>query len=217
MKHCSYCKKEVSKLGISAHERYCQANPNRLTKGLGGRKKGTTPWNKGIKTGKNPKISQALTGKSNGRALTPESEELRRNKISESMKANPLAGGLRIGSGRGIKGWYDSSIAGSVYLRSSYEFRVAEYFDSKNINWRANTEAFNYMFNGEAHKYYPDFYLIDLDCYVEVKGFKTKKDQAKWENFPNKLVVLYENDIRHLEIGGSNPSLSAKASRLMID
>lgn len=40
-----------------------------------------------------------------GKAGTEEREIIRRKKISETMKKNPKAGGLRKGSGRGIKGW----------------------------------------------------------------------------------------------------------------
>ena len=57
MKPCSYCNNEFHKLGNSSHERYCQVNPNRLTKGFGGSQKGTAPWNKLIKTGPNPKLA----------------------------------------------------------------------------------------------------------------------------------------------------------------
>ena len=65
------------------------------------------------------KISNALKGKSTGKGSTPEKELERRRNISKSMKNNPKAGGLREGSGRGKKMWYESKIAGKVYLRST--------------------------------------------------------------------------------------------------
>lgn len=199
MANCKYCQKEVKPLGLSMHQKYCKSNPNRLTKSNGGQKKGCTTWNKGIKTHYGEKISDSLRGKSKGVANTPEKEAERKRKISETMKKNPDAGGLREGSGRGVKTWYNSPIAGRVYLRSTYEIAYARYLDENRINWRLNSDYFEYFYEENIHKYYPDFYLVDENCFVEVKGFKTKKDEAKWIYFPHKLKVLYEKDIRKLE------------------
>lgn len=200
MKACKYCQKDCKPLGISVHERYCKLNPNRLTKGFGGAKKGTPPWNKGLELSDEYKktISEALVGKSKGVASSKEAELLRKEKISKTMKSNPNAGGLREGSGRGVKQWYKSHIAGLVYLRSSYEIRYARWLDENNINWLANKEGFKYEFEGIIRTYYPDFYLIDENTFVEIKGFKTSKDDAKWKSFPHKLKILYGKDLDEL-------------------
>ena len=198
---CRYCQTECKPLGISIHERFCKENPNRLTKGIGGAKKGSEPWNKGLITSEETieKISIALTGKSKGRGLTIEIETRRRNSISQTMKKNPNAGGLREGSGRGEKGYYESPIAGKVYLRSSYERRYAMWLDRNLIRWKQPMETFEYEYDGRVRRYYPDFYLIDTDEYVELKGFKTKQDEAKWKAFPKTLRILYGKDIEKLE------------------
>jgi len=124
-----------------------------------------------------------------------EKELIRRKKISNTMKANPNAGGLREGSGRGVKQWYNSPIAGNVYLRSTYELEYAKWLDRNNINWKQNYKKFPYEFKGDVKFYYPDFYLPDSDEYIEVKGYITEKDKCKWKFFPNKLIVLKFNDL----------------------
>ena len=48
----------------------------------------------------------AINSKNAVKERTVESEQKRRQKISETMKKNTLAGGLRRGSGKGKKGWY---------------------------------------------------------------------------------------------------------------
>ena len=78
------------------------------------------------------KISNSLKGKAKGIASSPKKEMERKRKISDSMKKNPNGGGLREGSGRGIKTWYQSPIAGRVYLRSTYELMYAQIL----IVWR---------------------------------------------------------------------------------
>lgn len=136
-----------------------------------------------------------------GKASTPEKEALRRQRISETMKKNPKAGGLRKGSGRGKKCWYESPIAGRVYLRSTYELEYCKYLDSQKIPWKQNTEGFEYQFEGKVHKYFPDFIILtEQPLYIEIKGFKRKNDEAKWKSFPHKLEILYYNDLQKLGI-----------------
>lgn len=133
-----------------------------------------------------------------GKASTEERERLRRQKISETMKKNPKAGGLREGSGFGKKEWYDSPIAGRVYLRSTYEKAFVRYLDRCKVRWKANTDGFPYKYEGKEHLYYPDFYLIDEQEYVEVKGFKRRNDSYKWKDFPFKLKVIFAEDLRKM-------------------
>lgn len=133
-----------------------------------------------------------------GMAHSIEAEILRRSRISEAMRKNPNAGGLRMGSGRGVKEWYESPIAGRVYLRSTYEIEYAKWLDENKINWRLNTTGFEYEYEGRIHKYYPDFYLVDDDSFVETKGYKTKKDEAKWKFFPHKLLILFREDLLNM-------------------
>ena len=137
-----------------------------------------------------------------GTASTPERELERRRKISETMKKNPKAGGLREGSGRGRKFWYISPQAGKVFLRSTFELEYCKYLDSNNIPWVSNKEGFEYEFKGKIHKYYPDFIVGEGNSkeYVEIKGFKRENDEAKWRSFPHKLRILYYNDLWKLGI-----------------
>jgi hypothetical protein len=162
------------------------------------------PWNKGLKfvddprwkgSGKKAAATKRALGLTPGHAKTEEAEVQRRLRISETMKNNPKAGGLREGSGRGKKCWYESSIAGRVYLRSTYELEYARYLDSISEKWIQNAQGFSYLYENQIRTYYPDFYLVDQDCYVEVKGFETHKDREKWSQFPHKLVVLKKEDL----------------------
>ena len=57
---------------------------------------------------------------------------------------------------------------------------------------------FSYEFKG-AREYFPDFYLPEHDAYVEVKGYKTDKDSAKWDAMKNihdeKLLIIDKRSI----------------------
>jgi hypothetical protein len=133
-----------------------------------------------------------------GKASTPEAEATRRRKLSEwaKLKGN---GGYKPGSGRSRKSWHDSPTAGRVFLQSSYEVRYAIVLDRLGIAWEKNWKSFGYTFGGEERRYVPDFYLTQTDEYVEVKGYETKRDVAKWAAFPHRLTVVKEADLKRME------------------
>ncbi len=96
---------------------------------------------------------------------------------------------------------FNSKYAGKVNLMGLWELRYAEYLDSNNIKWRRPTEKFKYCYQElkRGYGFYtPDFYLIDKDVWVEIKGFQTNKDTAKWEQFPHTLKVLKGRDLKHV-------------------
>lgn len=204
MANCKFCGFETKSLGLSMHERFCKANPNKRLHGDGGVKKGNKPWctGKSLSLEHRNKISESLIGKCNGIGSTPEKEELRKERIRKALENNPKSGGFRLRSGRGQKEWYHSEIAGDVYVRSSYEKRFVLWLDSRQLNWKWNKDFFEYQWENKKRKYYPDFYLPDQNLFVEIKGFKTKKDQAKWNQFPTSLVVIFGKDLEYLEHGG---------------
>ena len=82
-------------------------------------------------------------------------------------------------AGRCKKIDYESNIAGNVKLDGSWQLAVAKYFDKNNINWRRNTKRFKYYHNNKTKHYTPDFYLVDTDQYIEVKGYITQLDKIK--------------------------------------
>jgi hypothetical protein len=97
---------------------------------------------------------------------------------SESYSASNVSGRVKIFEYNGFK------------LKGRWELLVAEWLDKNNINWTNKISGFNYFWNSGEHIYFPDFYLIDYDIYLEVKGYETERDRMKWKYFPKKLVIL---------------------------
>ena len=156
------------------------------------------PWNKGKKglysDEYKKKISDSLKKISKGIASTPEKEELRKQKISESMKKNKLSGGIRIGSGRGKKGWYKGH-----WCDSSWELAWVIYNLEHNISFKRNHIGFKYEYKGQERKYYPDFLIGET--YYEIKGRRgfeglNEENKEKISQFDKNLVVLYMKDIK---------------------
>jgi len=57
-------------------------------------------------------------------------------------------------------------------MDSGAELTFAQLLDQHSITWTKNTTKwFAFIDNkGKERKYYPDFYLIDYDFWIEVKG-----------------------------------------------
>ena len=117
-------------------------------------------------------------------------EEYRTN-LSMALKASDKVGGYRYGSVKSKHGWYKG-----YYCDSSWELAFVIYNLEHNIKFERNKTAFSYFYNGETHKYIPDW--IVNDEYIEIKGYDSEQWQAKLKQFPQnlKLTVLYENDIK---------------------
>lgn len=104
------------------------------------------------------------------------------------------------------KGEWHNSFARSrkeIYANESFdgkwEVHLAKWFDEHDVPWQRNKTSFEYVYD-KVRRYTPDFYLPEIDSYVEVKGWKTAKDEAKWKCFPFKLIVLSGTDLQNLGI-----------------
>lgn len=89
-----------------------------------------------------------------------------------------------------------------VDLHGSWELAYAQYLDRQQIKWIRNKESFPYHYEDKQRRYTPDFYLPESDVYIEIKGYKTAKDDAKWTQFPSnkKLEVLMEKELKELKL-----------------
>ena len=73
-------------------------------------------------------------------------------------------------------------------LRSSWELLVAKIFDKKGIRWEFEPRKFRLG----TQTYTPDFYLPDLKCYWEVKGYFGPKSK--------KTISLFRKQYPHLPL-----------------
>lgn len=76
----------------------------------------------------------------------------------------------------------------NIKFDSSWEVIVAKWLDDNNISWTRDIKPIPYEWNG-IRSYYPDFYLTELNYFIEVKGFETDRDKAKWLSVSNILII----------------------------
>lgn len=124
------------------------------------------------------------------------SDQCRRRIWSETAKNNPKMGGNK---NNRAHGWYESPIAGRVWLESSYEYRVAVDLDKHNIKW-SRPKYLPYTSGDKQRKYFADFYLEDYDVYLDPKNdFLIPGDTIKInmvsEQTGKKIIILDKNQL----------------------
>jgi hypothetical protein len=91
-------------------------------------------------------------------------------------------------------------VVDGIKLQGQWEVDFYLWAKNKGLNPQRPTQGFKYIWNGER-TYYPDFYIESLDLYVEVKGYETDRDRAKWSQFPKKLCIIKEKEIKEIRKG----------------
>jgi hypothetical protein len=207
---CKFCNKLCKNANSHRnHERLCKLNPDRQYIKSAGFAKYNEQLNLGERTGTN----QYIKAKEMGIPKPIVSQETR-NKISNSSKiaaknywndktrkqrSDIMKRVVRENpdsySSKNVCGRTKKIIYNGFELNGSWELIVAKWLDDNNINWTNKITPFTYIWNGNDHLYFPDFYLPDYDRYIEVKGYERERDRHKWKVVPN-LVIIKQKEIK---------------------
>jgi len=199
MNTCKYCGKSCKSLGLHSHERLCKSNPNRKKEdhpSFG--RKGKNQYTKAKKLGIEFIPSEKEISGRTRRAIlvnkirwnTPNAKENHSKKIKEAINRNPEKYSISNISGRTKLHEYNGT-----KVNGTWELLFAKWLDSNNIKWTNKFDGFQYEWNG-IRTYFPDFYLVDINKYVEVKGFIRDRDIEKWKVVPNLLIVKYSQILK---------------------
>ena len=113
-------------------------------------------------------------------------------KTNKTMMAEKgFCGGYRKGAARGKSGYYKG-----IWCDSTYELVYLIYNLDNGIDIRRNTLKFPYRHNGKNHEYIPDF-RVNGEL-VEIKNFWTEVVQVKLECVPEKISILYYEDLEEM-------------------
>ena len=187
---CPFCGKEYTKMGLGTHIWRTHGEGKDWKNNNLGYLRDRSGWNKNLTKENSPslkKVSETHKRHLEEGLFHPGFKgKSHSNKTKENWKKNPNMGGLREGSGRGIKGWYKQ-----FYCRSTWELAWLVYNIEHGVVVKQCHESFEYLFEEEKHKYYPDF--IVEDRYFEIKGYRDKKVKSKIDQFPlDKTLIMIE-------------------------
>lgn len=203
--NCIYCGKACkNNNSLRNHERLCKENPNRdIPSFVTYNSAPHTPSNQYLKAQRLglPKPEPTKDSRQKWSAAATRNNLMRsadvNKKISDTCKARVAAGTWHVSVAKRLQILYKG-----IILHSTWELAYAQYLDDNNIEWLRCTDKFPYLYEGRLRHYTPDFYLVGIETYIEIKGFTRPKDEAKWEQFPKdkKLVILKEEDLLALGI-----------------
>jgi len=109
-------------------------------------------------------------------------------KIAKAMRGN------NYGKGRGNRTVYNN-----ITFKSSWEAKVAKYFDDNNILWTYEEREFVLS---DTESYRPDFFIYEDESFMKligVKGYFRKENKIKFEKFKNRypeiIVELWNKEV----------------------
>ena len=91
---------------------------------------------------------------------------------------------------------YKRFIYNDVIFDSSWEVEIAKFLDEHQIKWSRSRKHLLHWTdsNGEQRRYYPDFFLKDLNVYVDPKNpYKQKQDKEKLDFIKQSVILIVGN------------------------
>ena len=195
---CKFCGEEKkSANSLRNHERLCAANADRVLPKIDYAARNTSnqyikgtaaPWT----DARRAKASETSSLWWTDARRTEQSNKMKTVMV-KTVQDHPESYSYKNFCGRSKKTIYNGQL-----MHSSWELLVAQWLDAHNIKWTRKVPGFKYMWQGTERTYFPDFYLAELDLYIEVKGYETDKDRAKWEVIPG-LRIISKKDIKLIQ------------------
>jgi hypothetical protein len=126
-------------------------------------------------------------------------EKRKRKTCNKECATSHLIKSRKYLNGRQKSFWYENKTQGKVFLESSWELRVAQLLDKKEIEWLRPSPMKWIDKANITHLYYADFYLPKLNIYLDPKNlFCMSKDKEKMEQVEKKVNIIY-GDIKIIE------------------
>lgn len=197
---CQYCNRIAESIRSNQqHEIRCKKNPSGVqvkpSYGMLG-KKGANQYTYGAEmtAETKKKISKTSTDWNNKRWSNPENRIKHSLIMKKAVENNPEA------YTSANRGRTKQIIIDGIKLQGKWEVDFYNWAKENNLNPIRPTKGFKYEWNGER-TYYPDFYIESKNLYVEVKGYETERDRSKWLQFPEKLCIIKETEIKKIRQG----------------
>lgn len=118
--------------------------------------------------------------------------EATKRKMSISAKERGLGG-----NNPSSRVFYKMVDGSEIRLDSSYELKVAQELDENNIDWIRPKRLPWVDDEGVKHHYYPDFYLLDYDVYLDPKNWyliSRHKRKIELVSIQNKVKIIILNE-----------------------
>jgi len=191
--NCEYCNRAFTvKSRVTVHSKSCSQNPNRIP-GFWETDEYKQKQSK-IRLSQ-PPLSEETRKKLSETAIknqrTPEYREKQSLRMKQAVLDHPESY-----SDKNIVGRSKHFEVNGVRFNSTWEYIVAQYLDLHGIKWtRKGIKPIPYLWNDSWHLYFPDFLIEADNIYIEVKGYETDRDRAKWKYSDKPILVIKKKEV----------------------
>ena len=195
MFHCKFCGKEWEiKKSHTQHQNRCKLNPHSIA---------SNQFSKAKQLGVEFELDMSDEAKQRRSKRSKKASEVRWSKSGAKEKASAAMKKAVENNPES----YTSSNRGRVKqieyhglkFHGNWELTFYKYCEENHIKCERSSQSFPYYWNNSFHSYFPDFYLPDFAVWIEIKGYKTERDDAKWNQFPLKHAVIMKEEIKSIE------------------
>jgi len=207
---CNFCNRIAKNIDSNRqHKIRCKKNPDRIfvvsnLPPLAIRKK-SNQYIKGTAKPWTPEQSAKASEKGRITSNAYYSKPENRQKQSEIMKSVAINNPESYNSSN--RGRTKQIIYDGIKFQGNWELDFYKWAKDQKLPITRVTQGFSYQFNG-TRTYYPDFYIESLNLYIEIKGYETDKDKAKWRDFPHRLYVVRQKEINSIRKNNTDSILS---------
>jgi hypothetical protein len=126
-----------------------------------------------------------------------------RKSISEATKKAWKDGkfdGVSVGQSK----WHTYTHSnGSTYtVQGTWELAFIKWLDENNMDFKCHRGRLSYEHQGELHSYYPDFFVTDWNCYVDIKNdYHYSIQKYKFEELEkegHKIKIILKDELEKL-------------------
>lgn len=191
---CAFCNQNYTQ---SNHQPYCKQNPNKKTRITSNQHKKAKE--RGEKIVVSDETRKKISNAGLGRKHSEASIIKMRAAMQKAVKDYPdsYAGGYNRYRVKAV------TCSNGFVVIGKWEQTFVEFCISNNIEIQQPNTGFSYEWNGSTRTYFPDFYLPQLDQWVEIKGYETEIDRAKWDSLikvhMKSLIVIKQKEIKNLD------------------
>ena len=198
---CIFCKQFLkNNRSVTIHTRSCKENPNRIP-GFWETAEHKKKIGDGIKKISHVYKTPEYRQKKSLKAIEYYSDPLNREKQSIAMK-KAVIDHPESYSDNNIVGRSKHFTVDGVRYNSTWEYIVSKKLDESGIIWqRTKIQPVPYKWKDRWHLYFPDFFLPEYNIYIEVKGYETERDVAKWSQSDKPVLVIKQ---KHIDLINKN-------------
>lgn len=193
---CATCGRTISLQNMVKHKRACEIKQARklLPRIRKGHPKGTPAWNSGLSKQTDERVAKNSVSVALVMRAKVASGTYVPRQITEEEKAN-LSSRMSSHNPGGKCRWYD---VGTEKVQGRWERDLALKMNELQIAWtKRNQDRISYTDDtGKVRNYTPDFFLSELNLFLEIKGFWWGDDRTKMKQIasqhPQVVIVIVE-------------------------